>query len=165
MGNSKPWLRPEQSKHYMKLNKTLALVAVVAGSLLAGGALAQAQDSASSTNVPAGGAGKPRPRGAMNLDNLVKTLALTDDQKTNFQAAMTDYTQKRRDVRADDSLSTEDKRAKYKELRDNFNAKLKDILTPDQYTKWQKMTPGGRRRPAPTPPADGSTSTNAPATN
>jgi|SRR5580692_2212916 protein CpxP len=147
----------------MKLNKTLALVAVVAGSLLAGGSLAQAQDSGSSTNAPGGGAA--RPRGAMNLDNLVKTLALTDDQKTNFQAAMTDYAKKRRDVRADDSLSTEDKRAKYKELRDDFNTKVKGILTPDQYTKWQKMMPNGRRRPAPTPPSDGSASTNAPAAN
>jgi periplasmic protein CpxP/Spy len=147
----------------MKLNKTLALVAVVAGGLLAGGTLAQAQDSTPSTNAPAGGTAKPR--GAMNLDHLVKALALTDDQKTNFQAALTDYNQKRGDVRSDDSLSTDDKRAKYKEVRDDFNAKVKDILTPDQYTKWQKMMPGGHHRPAPTPPADGSTTTNAPATN
>jgi hypothetical protein len=144
----------------MKLNKTLALAALIAGSLLAGGALAQAQDATPSTNAPAGGAGRMR---APNIDRIAQQLALTDDQKTNFSAAMTDYQKQRTAVRTDDSLSNEDKRAKYKELRDDFNTKVKGILTDDQYTKFQKMMPNGRRRPAPAPPADSTPATNAPA--
>jgi hypothetical protein len=144
----------------MKLNKTLALAALIAGSLLAGGAIAQAQDSTThSTNGPAAG---PRPRGMMSVDFLTKRLALTDDEKTNVVAALADNRQKRRDLQEDTSLSNDDKRAQAKQLREDLNAKMKDILTPDQYTQWLKISTV-HRRPAPTPPADGAPSTNAPA--
>ena len=143
----------------MKLNKTLALAALIAGSLFAVGSIAQAQDStAPSTNSPAGGA---RPRGAMSVDYLTKRLALTDDEKTNVAAALNDNRQKMRDLRQDTSLSNDDKRAQAKQLREDLNAKMKDILTPDQYTQWLKINTV-HRRPAPTPPADSTPSTNAP---
>ena len=150
----------------MKLNKTLAFAALIAGSLLAGGALAQAQDATTaSTNAPTGGpaGGGPRPRGMMNVDNLARRLDLTDDEKTNVAAALNDFQQKLRELRQDTSVSAEDKRAQSKQLREDLNAKMKDILTSDQDAQWLKIsTP--RRRPAPTPPpADGASSTNAPA--
>src|SRR5271154_5642775 len=127
----------------MKLNKTLALAALVAGSLLAGSAAVQAQDSTTVTpltNAPTANGGM-RPRGMMNMDRLVKELALTDEQKTNVQAALDDQRKQMGEVRSDDSLSQPDKRAKYKEIRDGLNAKLKDILTPEQYDKWLKIAP------------------------
>lgn len=145
----------------MKLNKTLALAALIAGSLLAVGSIAQAQDSTTpSTNSPAGGGA--RQRGMMNVDFLTKRLALTDDEKTNVAAALADNRQKMRDLRQDASLSADDKRTQSKQLREDLNAKMKDILTPDQYTQWLKLSTV-HRRPAPTPPADGTPSTNAPA--
>ena len=145
----------------MKLNKTLALAALIAGSLFAVGSIAQAQDSTTpSTNAPAGGA--QRPRGMMNIDALAKRLSLTDDEKTNVAAALNDNRQKMRDLRQDASLSADDKRAQIKQLREDLNAKMKDILTPDQYTQWLKISTV-HRRPAPTPPTDSTPSTNAPA--
>jgi Spy/CpxP family protein refolding chaperone len=145
----------------MKLNKTLALAALIAGSLFAVGSIAQAQDSTTpSTNSPAGGGA--RPRGAMSVDYLTKRLALTDDEKTNVAAALAENRQKMRDLRQDASLSADDKRTQAKQLHEDLNAKMKDILTPDQYTQWLKISTV-HRRPAPTPPADGSPSTNAPA--
>lgn len=150
----------------MKLNKTLTFAALVAGSLLVGSAVVQAQDSTVTTVTPltnAPPANGVRPRGRMNMDRLVKELALTDEQKTNVQAALDDQRKQMGEIRSDDSLSQQDKRAKYKELRDGLNAKLKDILTPEQYDKWLKIAPG-HRRPAPqSPPADSPPSTNAPA--
>jgi Spy/CpxP family protein refolding chaperone len=144
----------------MKLNKTLALAALIAGSLLAVGANVQAQDSTTpSTNSPAGGG--QRPRGMMNIDALTKRLALTDDEKTNVVAALADNRQKMRSLQQDSSLSNDDKRAQAKQLREDLNAKMKDILTPDQYAKWLKISTV-HRRPAPMPPADGMPSTNAP---
>jgi Spy/CpxP family protein refolding chaperone len=140
----------------MKLNKTLALAALIAGSLLAVGSIAQAQDF---TNSPAGG---QRPRGMMNIDALVKRLSLTDDEKTNVAAALADYRQKLRDLRQDASLSADDKRTQARQLHEDLNAKMKDILTPDQDTQWLKISTV-HRRPAPTPPADSTPSTNAPA--
>lgn len=146
----------------MKLNKTLALAALIAGSLLAGGAIVQAQDSTTpSTNAPAGGG--QRPRGGMNIDALTKRLALTDDEKTNVVAALADNRQKMHALQQDTSLSNDDKRAQAKQLREDLNAKMKDILTPDQDAKWLKISTV-HRRPAPTPPpTDGTPSTNAPA--
>ena len=145
----------------MKLNKTLALAALIAGSLFAVGSLAQAQDSTTpSTNSPAGGGA--RQRGMMSVDSLAKRLSLTDDEKTNVAAALAENRQKMRDLRQDASLSADDKRAQARQLREDLNAKMKDILTPDQYTQWLKISTV-HRRPAPTPPTDSTPSTNAPA--
>lgn len=142
----------------MKLTKTLALAALIAGSLFAGSLAVQAQDStntAPSTDSPA-----PRAHGnGMNLKRLTKQLDLTPDESTNVQAALADQMQKIKDVNADTSLSDTDKHAKMKEIRTAFAAKMKEILTDDQYTKFEKMA--SHHRPMATPPAD-ATSTNAP---
>ena len=76
----------------------------------------------------------------MSIDFLTKRLALTDDEKTNVAAALADNRQKMRDLRQDTSLSNDDKRAQAKQLREDLNAKMKDILTPDQYTQWLKLS-------------------------
>ncbi len=146
----------------MKLNKTLALAALIVGSLLAGGAIAQAQDSTTpSTNAPAGGGA--RQRGMMSIDYLTKRLSLTDDEKTNVAAALADNHQKMRDLRQDaEPLPPTTNAPRPSNCTKISNAKMKDILTPDQYTQWLKISTV-HRRPAPTPPADGAPSTNAPA--
>jgi protein CpxP len=146
----------------MKLNKTLALAAVIAASLFAGNLAVQAQDATNTT--PADGAApKAHGNGMMNLKRLTKQLDLTSDESTNVQAALADQMQKIKDVNADTSLSDTDKRAKLKEIHKDFSAKMKTILTDDQYTKFQKMA-AKNRRPMPTPSTD-ATSTNAPAAN
>jgi Spy/CpxP family protein refolding chaperone len=121
----------------MKLNKTFALVALVAGSLFAGTAL-QAQDS---TNAPAGEKHPGGPgglHGRPNADMIAKDLGLTDDQKAKVKAALEDTQLKMKALRDDTSLSKEDKKAKFKEIREANQAKMKEILTPEQYEKWQK---------------------------
>jgi len=142
----------------MKLNKTTLIAALALGSLLTLGATVNAQD-ATTTNAPATTAPAGASRRPMNIDQMVKLLALTDDQKTNFQATMQDLRKQMMDLRADNTLSTEDRHAKNKSIRDAAMAKMKDILTPDQFAKYQKMMMGGRRQappaavPAATPPA------------
>jgi hypothetical protein len=145
----------------MKLNKILILAAFVAGSLFTGGIAVQAQDA---TNTPPAGTppGGPaaRPRGG-NIQALIAQLNLTEDQKPKVKAVFDDQRQKLGDLRADTSLSQDDRRAKMKEIRDGVNTQLKGILTPDQFATWQKIAPG-HRRPTP-PPADSSApTTNAP---
>jgi protein CpxP len=136
----------------MKLNKTFALAALVAGSLFAGSVALQAQDN---TNTPPPAAAPPGGmRARPTFDSIAKTLALTDDQKPKFKAIYDDLMQKQRDLRTDTTVAQADKRAKAKELRDAATAKLKDILTPEQLAKWTKMAPGQRQRPAPPASAD-----------
>lgn len=142
----------------MKYSKTLIAAALIAGSLFTGSLAASAQDSTNA--APAAGSKAMRPRG-LQAENLAAQLELTADQKPKFKAALDEMIQKMRALRTDDTIAQADKRAKSKEIRDATNAKLKEILTPEQYAKWQKIGPGSRRRPAPAAPAD---VTPAPAT-
>jgi Spy/CpxP family protein refolding chaperone len=139
----------------MKFNKTIALAALVAGSLFAGNVALQAQDS---TNTPPPAAAPPGGmRARPSFDTLVKQLALTDDQKPKVKTVWDDLQQKQRELRADTTVAQADKRAKAKELRDAATAKLKDILTPEQLAKWEKIGPGMRQRMQPAAPANGDT--------
>jgi Spy/CpxP family protein refolding chaperone len=144
----------------MKLNKTFALVALVAGSLFAANAL-QAQDS---TNTPPAGEhhGGPGMRQRPNMDQMVdkmaKELNLTDDQKTKVKAAMEEQVTKMKAVHDDTNLTPEDKRAKMKDIHDGYIAKMKTILTPEQFEKWQKhmmQRPHPPKGGANQPPAGG----------
>ena len=125
----------------MKLTKTLALAALVAGSLFAGSTL-QAQDS---TNTPPAGA--PPGGGMRNRPDFAKELNLTEDQKPKFKEIMTGAQEKRKALRDDTSLSAEDKKAKAKTLQEETSKEMKALLTEEQFTKWQKMAQGMRRPP------------------
>lgn len=120
----------------MKLTKTLTLAAIVAAGLLAGSTALQAQDAPQGTPPVKG---SPGMRGHANMDRIAKELNLTDDQKPKVQAALEDEMTKMKDLRKDTSLSQEDKRAKAKEIRKGTEAKLKEILTPEQFKKWQEI--------------------------
>ena len=142
----------------MKHTKTLMLAALMAGSLLAGNIAMQAQDSTNATPAtpvtPTPGNGAMRQRG-MNIDSIATQLKLTDDQKTQVKAALDDMMKQMRALRADTSLDQDARRAKIKDLRTDLNTKVKGILTPDQYTQWQKIGPGNRRGPGAPPNSPG----------
>jgi Spy/CpxP family protein refolding chaperone len=131
----------------MKMTKTIALAALVAGSLLAGTAL-QAQDAPKE---------KPAMHGRPNADQIAKDLNLTDDQKTKVKAALKDQQTKMKALRDDKTLSKEDRQTKSKEIREATQAKIKEILTPEQLEKWQKMQHDHQR--GGTKPAAGSETT------
>jgi Spy/CpxP family protein refolding chaperone len=144
----------------MKFNKTMILSALAAIGLLSGVSL-QAQDN--NTNAPAGappagqrGGGN---RGAMTIDTLKKQLDLSDDQVAKVKPILEDMQKQMQALRADTTLAPTDRRAKMKEIRDGEAAKLKEVLTADQYAKWEKSRPTGRAgggaggAPATPPPA------------
>ena len=115
-----------------------------------------AQDSTNSTSAT------PPPARAHQggIDRVIQQLDLTDDQKPKVKAVLDSMQQQMRDLRADTSLSADDRRTKVQAIRSDANDKLKAILTPDQFEKWQKsMQHGPRHAP---PAAGGPTSTNTP---
>ena len=63
------------------------------------------------------------------------------------------------DLRKDSSIAPTELRSKIKEIYDAMTAKLKAILTDDQFAKWQKIGAGGSR-PI---PATGATPAGPPA--
>jgi hypothetical protein len=146
---------------FMKSMKTMLMAALAAGALLAGGSSLLAQDS---TNTPPAGGppgGGMRGRGGPSLEQLTKALDLTDDQKPKVKAVLDEQMQKMTELHKDPDyagLSREDKMAKGKTIRDATAAKMKEILTADQFAKYEKMGPGmrGNRPPgggAGAPPA------------
>jgi hypothetical protein len=82
-------------------------------------------------------------RGGPTLDQLTQQLSLTDDQKAKVKIVLDARDQKLKDLRADTTLSPEDRRAQMQAIRQDVTAQLKAILTPEQFAKYQKMTPIG----------------------
>jgi Spy/CpxP family protein refolding chaperone len=144
----------------MKLTKAIVSSVLIAGSVVACGS-AFAQDStnapvpAVSTNgLPATTQGKHH---GASVDMMMQNLNLTDDQKTQVQPILEAERQKMRDLRNDSSLSSDDRKAKMKEIRKDTATQLQPILTPDQFAQWKSM--GHSHHSQPMQPA----STNAPA--
>jgi Spy/CpxP family protein refolding chaperone len=137
----------------MKMNKTLIMAGLIAGSLFTTSLAVRAQDN---TNAPAVAPRPAAPRGAGNLEFLAKQLSLTDEQKDKLKPVLEQARQKQMDLRKDATMDKTERQAKMKEIRDDMSAKFKEILTPEQFEKWQKG-PAHRR---PTAPATG---TNQPA--
>jgi periplasmic protein CpxP/Spy len=129
----------------MKSTKMIAMLAV--GGLLALAPALLAQNS--TNNPPAGGppgGGMKGGRYMITVEQLTTNLSLTADQIPKVKAVLDDMRQKMTDLRADTSLSQEDRSTQRQAIRAGATAQMKDILTPDQFTKYQTLTQ--RRRPA-----------------
>src|SRR6476659_4497966 len=96
----------------MKFTKTSLIIMAVAG------VLALSSSSQAQTNTPPGGrqgqgGGGARGRGAeQQLQQFSEQLKLTDAQKPKVKAALEEQVKKLQDLRADTTLSQQDRRAK-----------------------------------------------------
>ncbi len=124
----------------MSTRKISLIAALALGSLLACTTIASAQ----STNAP--GRGGRRMTVQQRVDRMASELKLNEEQKTKVTTLFETETKKRQELRADTALSREDRREKGRTLMQEQNKKLKEILTPEQFTQWQKMRPQGRNR-------------------
>jgi Spy/CpxP family protein refolding chaperone len=123
----------------MKINRLSLVAALALGSLLACTTLVSAQDA------PKGKKGG-RMSVEQRVDRLTKDLSLTDDQKTKVTAALEDETAKMRELRGDTSLDQQQRRDKMVEIRKGTDKKMKEILKPDQWEKYQKIQEEMRQR-------------------
>lgn len=125
----------------MKLNHRLLLSA-----LALAGALVMPAAAADKPNKPA----KDTPAGERAKSNPLKDLNLSDEQKEKVKAAQKSMQEKMQEVRSGTG-SKEEKLAASKKAREDYSAKMKEILTAEQYDKWQKSlppTPQGGEKPA-----------------
>jgi periplasmic protein CpxP/Spy len=130
------------SKKVMRTVRKSLLASLALGILLACTMVASAQN----TNANANGRGERRMTPQQRIDRMSTELKLTDDQKTKVSALFKANAEKRKELRDDTSLSREDRREKNQALMKEENKKLKEILTPEQFEKWEKMRPQGRGR-------------------
>jgi len=144
----------------MKATKVSVIAALIASVLVAYTPAVSAQDAKESKpppkrEGPPGGAGGQRGEAAFKerLNKIAEELKLTDDQKPKVEKVLKEQQEKMRGSR--DSASTpEERREKMKTLREEMAKKMKEILTPEQFAKWEKM-PQGRGPGGGRPGADG----------
>ncbi len=88
------------------------------------------------------------------LESVGAGLNLTADQKTKLQPILTEEIQLMHDLRADTTMTTEQKQAKFRDVMTADHAKIDAILTPEQK---QKLSAMNRERDAQqaAPPAPG----------
>jgi len=145
----------------MKPTKLLFLTTLALGGLLTLNPAAFAQD-ATNTPPPGGGPPKSGTRGQRpSFDTIAQRLNLTDDQKPKVKAIFDEQRQKMRDLRDNQDLSRDDRMAQMQTIRKDTDAKLKAVLTADQFKQWQAMESkmrGPRNGP---PPGQGNPNASA----
>ena len=128
------------------MSKLSLIAAMVLGGLVACSTLVTAQDS---TSAPDKKGGKNRLTPEQQMERLTTQLSLTDEQVPKVKAVIEDSTKKRRELFRDSALDQQQKREKFLEAQ---NKKMKEILTADQFKKYQdmneKMKKGGGKKKA-----------------
>ncbi len=113
---------------------------------------------------PYGGPGRGGPE--RHLQMLQQELSLTPDQTTQVKALLESERTKMEGLRANTTLSADDRRSQMMSIRQDENTKLRALLTPDQATKYDAMQArmrermqhdgnGGPPPPPPPPPSPG----------
>lgn len=74
-----------------------------------------------------------------HLKKLTEKLSLTADQQTKVKAILEGQHQEMQTVMKDKSLSMDDKHAKMKTMHDAAHAKVRELLTDEQKTKFDAM--------------------------
>ena len=68
---------------------------------------------------------------------LRKSVTLTSDEETKVTPIISNYVDAVQVVKTDTSTTTAEKRAKRKELHDQYITNVKAVLTPDQAQAWE----------------------------
>jgi Spy/CpxP family protein refolding chaperone len=125
------------------MSKISLVAAMALGGLVAFSTLATAQDA----NKDAKKDGKRgMPSIEQQMDRYNTALTLTDDQKPKVKTALEDQLKAMKALHEDTSLDQDARRAKMQELRKDMDAKMKGILTDDQYKKYQEMSQRGGKK-------------------
>ena len=97
-------------------------------------------------NAPAAGAGEGGQghyRGMPTVDqrvhHLTKMLSLSDDQQAKVKSILEDQQSQATALRQDASLSQQDRRAKFQQIHEATQGKIRDVLTDEQKTKFDQM--------------------------
>lgn len=82
---------------------------------------------------------------AEDIAKLEQAVGLSAEQKSKVAALLTELNTKRRAVRGDSTLSSEDKKAKTKAGDTEVLGKIKEAMTAEQFAKWEKLQEARRK--------------------
>jgi Spy/CpxP family protein refolding chaperone len=116
-----------------RISQINLLAAVVLGGLLV--CWPVATQGAKLAN-PAGGKDAPAKE---HLKKLAAELQLTDQQKEQLKPILRDEAQKLKSLRAETGVTKRQKRAQLIQIRQDLVARVKTVLTPEQFAKWQEL--------------------------
>lgn len=119
------------------------------------GGLLSATETAQAAPGAAGKAGRGQRGGGMMGEGLAKVLGLTEAQKTKLKAVMEGAKTRGAALKANTSLSPEQKRAQARQLRETTQSEIAAILTPEQFQKLEELKQkrqagrqnGGQKKP------------------
>ena len=115
-------------------------ISVLGAMALAG--LLSLQPSVRAADAVVGTNGVTGVRGERMREHMAKVaseLGLTDEQKAKLKPIFAAEGAKMKALRDDASLSREQKREKFRTIREEIAAQVKPILTAEQLAKWQAM--------------------------
>jgi len=136
----------ERKYQLMKMQRVKLVAALAAGALIAWSPLVRAADNPDRPEgrPPAGQRGELAKERAAKM---AEELKLTDEQKTKVAALMKEQREKMRGLK---DATPEERKEKRQAAQAEMNKSMKEILTPEQFTKWEKLRkedgPGGPRR-------------------
>lgn len=93
-----------------------------------------------------GGGGKRGDAGRPQRDAWLKEVGASEEQAAKIREILKDQMDQQRALRQNTDLTPEQRRAKMGEVRTATTAKIKAVLTPDQFAKYEKLQEERRGR-------------------
>jgi periplasmic protein CpxP/Spy len=124
----------------MKCNKLAAITILALSGVLAGNTTAA--DATKPASPPAEKKAETAKPTAEDIAKLEADAGLNDEQKAQVNALLNELKEKRRAIKEDASLSSEEKKAKTKALNQEIqgkDGKIKAVMTVEQFAKWEKL--------------------------
>ncbi|HXZ42586.1 MAG TPA: hypothetical protein VEG68_17740 [Terriglobales bacterium] len=97
------------------------------------------QQAAPSPASPEHGPGRGHMDPAKHAAMLAKRLNLSSDQQSKVQDILKSEQSQMESLRADSSVSPEDRRSKMMDIHKSTNDQVRGLLDPDQQKKWDEM--------------------------
>ena len=125
------------------MSKLSLIAAMALGGLVACSTLVTAQDASS---APEKKGGKRGTSPEQMMVRYTEQLSLTDEQKPKVKTVLEDTMKKRREITKESGQDRQQVREKMQPVMEVQNKKMKEILTADQYKKYQEMNEKMKKR-------------------
>jgi periplasmic protein CpxP/Spy len=144
-------------RHFAGIISTSLVLAILGLGCGLGAAFGQDAQSSQDQSHPSQESGQPmgghmHGRGGMMMDpnhqlkHLSKRLNLSDDQQTKIKPILEDQQKQMQQLWSDNALSRQDRFSKMRDIRENSDAQIKNVLNEDQQKQFDKMREEQRSR-------------------